>query len=271
VPYLRRRDDAVFEPAAGPAGEPGVDVAPVVHLETVSVLRLRVTPGAGEADHVHDVDGYLVVLDGTVEVVVGGTVSAAPTGTVVYVPAGTVHGVRCSASDATGHDDRAGAAEVLELFVPGLRPGRPLSTPAAGAGPGGAGGSGRSFSTRIDVEGFTTGARAGGFAVQTLADAASGAPGCVLNAARVQPGGTGPAVHIHRFDQLFVVLQGELHVDVALDRVVARSHDVVVLPAGVPHTQWNEGSGTEIHLAVLVPPPGPGEPVTLPVRFEPAG
>jgi len=263
----------VFEPA-GEAGEAGVEVAPVVHLETVSVLRLRVAPGAGEVEHAHDVDVYLVVLDGTAEVSVGGAVSAAPTGTVVYVPAGTAHAVRCPAATGDGGaGDPVRAAEVLELFVPGLRAGRPVRSTTSGvaADRSGAAGSGPSFATRIDVEGFTTGARAGGFAVQTLAGADSGAPGCVLNAARVEAGGTGPAVHIHRFDQLFVVLQGELHVDVALDRVIARPHDVVVLPAGVPHTQWNEGSGTEIHLAVLVPPPVPGEPVTLPVTFAPAG
>ena len=73
------------------------------------------------------------------------------------------------------------------------------------------------------------------------------------------------------FRSHFVVLRGDLQVDVALDHVVAGPHDVVVLPAGVPHTQWNAGDGTEIHLAVLVPPPAPGEPVTLPVTFAPAG
>ena len=273
VRYLRSRDDAPFEPGREVGDGPGVEVAPVVHLETVSVQRIRLAAGAGEAIHAHEVDCYLVVLAGTVEVAVergsgagDAVVTPAPEGTVVFVPAGTGHGVRKS-----GPGDGDGPAEVLELFVPGLRPGHPVRT--AGAGTAGAADapSGAWFSTRVDREAFTVGARAGGFAVQTLADASSGAPGCVLNAARVEAGGAGPAVHVHRFDQLFVVLEGELHVDVALDRVVARALDVVVLPAGVPHTQWNEGDGTEIHLAVLVPPPGPGEPVTVPVTFGRVG
>ena len=49
-------------------------------------------------------------------------------------------------------------------------------------------------------------------------------------------------------------------VAVALGRVVAERHQIVVLPAGVPHTQWNEGPDVEVHLAVLVPAP-PGHPL----------
>ncbi|MEZ5232373.1 MAG: cupin domain-containing protein [Acidimicrobiales bacterium] len=87
--------------------------------------------------------------------------------------------------------------------------------------------------------------------------------------AAVNAGGEGPAVHIHTFDQLFFVVRGRLHVRVALEEVVAATHELVVLPAGVPHTQWNEGPDTEVHLAVLTPAPPAGEPLTRPVTFGP--
>lgn len=91
---------------------------------------------------------------------------------------------------------------------------------------------------------------------------------CVVNVAQVGAGGAGPPMHLHTFDQLFFVLEGELQVEVALQRVVAPRHSLVVLPAGVPHTQWNDGPGTEVHLAVLVPAPLPGEPILTPVTLS---
>lgn len=163
-----------------------------------------------------------------------------------------------------------GPARHLELFVPSVPLGGPLwrelgSAAASSAAPPPAG---PALVTRLDQERFGAGTRGGGFAVQTLADHTQGVGGAVVNAAQVAAGGAGPPLHIHRFDQLFVVLEGELQVSVAGQQVLARRHDVVVLPAGVAHTQWNAGERTEVHLAILVPPPAPGAALTEPVEFR---
>jgi mannose-6-phosphate isomerase-like protein (cupin superfamily) len=70
------------------------------------------------------------------------------------------------------------------------------------------------------------------------------------------PGGAGPTTHIHDFDQFYFVLSGSLEVEVALQHHRVKPNTLVVLPAGVPHRQWN-GSGDEAerHLAMLVPEP----------------
>ena len=76
----------------------------------------------------------------------------------------------------------------------------------------------------------------------------------------VDPGKAGPGMHIHKFDQYYCVLEGEMTVEVALQKHVVGPGTLVVLPAGVPHCQYNAGEATERHLVVLAPCPLPGEP-----------
>jgi len=58
---------------------------------------------------------------------------------------------------------------------------------------------------------------------------------------------------------------------VGLDRHVAEPGTLVVLPAGVPHRQWNEGRVPERHLALLSPAPEPGRPLDVGVKLEATG
>jgi uncharacterized RmlC-like cupin family protein len=45
-----------------------------------------------------------------------------------------------------------------------------------------------------------------------------------------------------------------------LEKHVVSSRELVVVPAGVPHRQYNTGAATERHLSVSAPPPEPGKP-----------
>jgi mannose-6-phosphate isomerase-like protein (cupin superfamily) len=73
--------------------------------------------------------------------------------------------------------------------------------------------------------------------------------------AEMQPGAAGPSLHVHEFDQYYVVLEGELTVEVGFERTVVGPNTLVVLPAGVPHRQFNAGDAVERHLAVNAPYP----------------
>jgi hypothetical protein len=55
-----------------------------------------------------------------------------------------------------------------------------------------------------------------------------------------------------------------------LEKYHAEPHTLVILPAGVPHTQWNEGNALEQHFAILTPPPTPGDldPPDVWVNYE---
>ena len=110
-----------------------------------------------------------------------------------------------------------------------------------------------------------------GFAIQKLLQRSDGSENIALYVGLVEPGGAGPDTHIHHFDQFYYVLEGELSIRVGLDEFTARPHDLVVLPAGVPHRQSNEGASPERHLTLIVPEPADGDPWDIGVSFVPTG
>lgn len=68
------------------------------------------------------------------------------------------------------------------------------------------------------------------------------------------------------------MLSGALHVQIGLTTSEVGPHHLVVLPAGVPHRQWNEGTEAERHPAILAPLPehrsSPEQPWDLAVTLE---
>lgn len=77
-----------------------------------------------------------------------------------------------------------------------------------------------------------------------------------LVVARTEPGSASrPPMHVHRFDQLYFVTEGTLHVDLALDHYEVGPDSLVIIPAGVPHREAAGGSETESHLVMNAPAP----------------
>jgi mannose-6-phosphate isomerase-like protein (cupin superfamily) len=68
--------------------------------------------------------------------------------------------------------------------------------------------------------------------------------------------GEGPALHRHPYDEAFVIAEGRASFTIDGDVVEAGPAEVVVIPAGVPHTFANVGEGmlrvTAIHAAPKV-------------------
>lgn len=102
--------------------------------------------------------------------------------------------------------------------------------------------------------------------VQRLLDHESGAVTCSVSIIRTPPGGESPAgLHVHDVDQLFYVLSGIMSVEAAGRTFSAGPNTLVVLPAGVPHRNWNGGAGATLHLAFSAPLPDPARPFARPV------
>ncbi|TWF82267.1 hypothetical protein FHX44_118212 [Pseudonocardia hierapolitana] len=59
-----------------------------------------------------------------------------------------------------------------------------------------------------------------GLWMQPLADPESGSDRTVVNYMEVGPGSARPGIHTHEFDQYYLVLEGELTVEVALEKHV---------------------------------------------------
>jgi mannose-6-phosphate isomerase-like protein (cupin superfamily) len=82
------------------------------------------------------------------------------------------------------------------------------------------------------------------------------------------PGSGGPKPHVHPFEQVYFVLEGETTVMYGVDHPKAKKNDIVILPQGVVHTNTNMTSGPERHITLLLP-----EPASQPfdVEFEMKG
>lgn len=106
-----------------------------------------------------------------------------------------------------------------------------------------------------------------GFDYTFLANRQSGSPNVAVNIARVAPGRRGPDFHIHKFDQFYFLLSGELVVEVGFDRFIAKPLSLIRLPAGIVHRQGNEGSEPEVHLSILSPEPPTGAPLEHQIKM----
>ena len=182
-------------------------------------------------------------------------------GSLAFVPAGVAH----------RNWNDSGAEEFhFEMIVPTVRPGMALLTfvdspddaPGSAVAP---------FVIAADRSLLEESARFPGFGLQRLVHGGNGVTSCVINHAEVAPGRAGPGTHVHDFDQFYFVLDGELHVEVGLHAAVATRHSLVVLPAGVPHRQWNDAAVPERHLAILTPAPQPDRPWDYGVTFAATG
>lgn len=65
--------------------------------------------------------------------------------------------------------------------------------------------------------------------------------------------GDGPKLHVHTYDEIFVIREGRALFTVGNEKIEAGAGDVVFGPANVPHKFHNKGPGrletTDIHLS----------------------
>ena len=57
------------------------------------------------------------------------------------------------------------------------------------------------------------------------------------------PPGSGPQLHKHPYTEVFVVLEGQVTFTAGEDMIEAGGGQIVVVPAGVPHTFVDSGMG----------------------------
>jgi mannose-6-phosphate isomerase-like protein (cupin superfamily) len=232
----------------------GYDAQVMFDGETAHVVGSTVRAGkGGPPHHFHQYSDQLYfVLAGEMHVQLGAQKFEVAPQTLVYIPCGTPH-----------HNWNTGEADEFhfEVLSPpaGIR--QEILTMTDSTDLGGR----RPFIRPLaDVEVVQA---LPGFSVARLLQRSDGSENMALYLGLVEPGSGGPDWHIHRFDQFYYVLDGELTVEVALDKFVAQPGDLVVLPAGVPHRQRNEASERERHLALLLPEPMAGEEWDIAVEF----
>jgi mannose-6-phosphate isomerase-like protein (cupin superfamily) len=236
--YQRKVDFDAYERA-------GYEAQYLYNGESCVVIGSNVPVGAAAPPrHVHPVDQLYYVVMGEMQVRLGTEQFVAGAGSLVYIPAGTPH-----------HNWNEGDVDEFhfEVLAPAPLPSQTVMTPTDETDAGG-----RPYLVRrladADVEEPIP-----GFAMQRLLRRADGSEHMSLYVGSVNPGAGGPGTHVHAFDQFYFVLEGTMTVEVGLERFTADPHTLVVLPAGVPHRQFNEGDETERHLTLLAPEPLSGE------------
>ncbi|MGD0811055.1 MAG: cupin domain-containing protein [Acidimicrobiales bacterium] len=77
----------------------------------------------------------------------------------------------------------------------------------------------------------------------------------------IETGGSGPPLHLHACDQFYVFLAGHTTVQVGSDVQEVGAGDVIFIPAGLPHCNWNNSGAQEHHLEIMAPGVRPGLPL----------
>lgn len=223
-------------------------------VDSCNCLISRCPPGhKGPRLHTHPVDQFYFVLSGETTVQIGREVFKVGPMTMVHFPAGTPH---CNWNETEDYETH------FELMVP--RPpkdrlieyweGEAPTVPNAA-----------DLITQVSEDSYTWGRK---FASAHIARRETGSEHARVYAARVPPGSGGPALHFHDFDQFYYVFGGALTIQIGHEKATAYPGDLVMLPAGLVHTNLNEGSEDEYHLAILIPEPQAGEQFDYKVNIE---
>lgn len=226
--------------------------------ESCRVIASHVAPrAAAPPHHYHPVDQLYYVVEGEMQLQLGSERLTAGPDTLVYIPAGTPH-----------HNWNEGDIPEFhfEVLAPCPHPDDPVMVPTDSTDAGGR----PYFVKPLSEDGYDPQPMPG-FAIQKLLQRSDRSENVSLYVGTVGPGGSGPDTHIHPFDQFYYVLDGTLTAEIALERMTAVRHDLVVLPAGVPHKQWNEGATTERHITLIAPEPPPGVAWDVGVELAPTG
>jgi mannose-6-phosphate isomerase-like protein (cupin superfamily) len=231
--------------------------------ESCLIIATLVPPGVeGPARHVHPTsDQVYVITEGEITIELGHSVERARKDSAIYIPAGTPHH-NWNESEATETH--------IEVIAPGVSPIQRLSLPAESS----TSTEGGDYYIRPVDETVLQGEPAKlqfPMTFDWLTSRELGPQHASIYIAQLLAGGHGPRLHIHDFDQFYFVLEGKLAVQIGLKEYEVGPGVLVVLPAGVPHRQWNPATVRERHIAVLVPEPArpsSEEPWDVPIEMR---
>lgn len=101
--------------------------------------------------------------------------------------------------------------------------------------------------------------------IQSLLDIDSGSERCRIRYIQQPPGGRSPSGrHTHVEEQIYYIVSGTMDFEIERKFYQAGPGTLVVLPAGVPHENWNSGSEPVAHLTIDVPAPDPAQTFAIP-------
>lgn len=223
------------------------------------LIYTRIPSGArGPALFTLPVEHYYIVISGKLNVQIGNEeFVVGPMGGVI-IPANTPHQVWNSDPEPEAHLEVITSAnpskELSRDLMSMLKPAQPRKIENAA-----------SYIRRITMP--AAGELKPGLNRQVYTNRAKGSAATVALDSTI-PGSGGPKTHVHRFEQVYFMLEGETTVMYGLDNPKAKKNDIVILPQGVVHTNINTTSAPERHVTLLLPEP---ESQPFDIEFEMKG
>ncbi|MFT4010518.1 MAG: cupin domain-containing protein [Nocardioidaceae bacterium] len=232
----------------------GGDGQPLLDAETCLIREVDSRAGEASDFQAHPCDKLVWALEGDLTLETPGSSVVLRPGSAAWIRSGAAHRER-------GGDTAGRRLEILPR--PPAR-GRDLRVPSSPP-------SGGAAVALKDVAEVAVREPVPGFQIRELFGWADGCADVSLRHARVRPPAGGIGWHIHPFDQVYFVLAGTLHVEIAQWTFDVDRDCLVFLPAGVPHRNWVVGDVVEEHLVLLLPAPSPGSAIDYFVDFALTG
>jgi mannose-6-phosphate isomerase-like protein (cupin superfamily) len=242
-------------PLSGQAASSEILGGPTNGSDNAYLIYTRMPAGArGPALFTLPVEHYYVVLSGRMTVQIGSDTFVAGPMTGVVIPADTPHAVWNAATEPEAHLEviaPAPSRDVLSM----LKPAQPRKVENAAK-------SIRTI-TVTPAKDLKPGLNGAAFTNRDL-----GSPNQVRLDSTL-PGSGGPATHVHRFEQVYFMVEGATTILYGADRFKASKNDIVILNPGVVHTNVNDTGMPERHLTLLLPQNADGGPADI--EFEMKG
>jgi mannose-6-phosphate isomerase-like protein (cupin superfamily) len=222
------------------------------------LIYTRMPAGArGPALFTLPVEHYYVVLSGRMTVQIGTDTFTAGPMTGVVIPVNTPHAVWNAGTEPEAHLEAIAPAPSRDLMSM-LKPAQPRKVENAAK-----------YIRPITVPPAKDLKPGLNGAVFTNRD--QGSPNTVRLDSTL-PGSGGPATHVHRFEQVYFMVEGATTILYGADRFKVSKNDIVILNPGVVHTNVNESGMPERHLTLLLPQNADAGPADIEFEMKgPAG
>jgi mannose-6-phosphate isomerase-like protein (cupin superfamily) len=227
---------------------------PTSGSDNAYLIYTRVPSGAhGPALFTLPVEHYYIVISGKLNVQIGtDKFVVGPMGGVI-IPANTPHEVWNSDAEPEAHLEVITSAnpskDLSRDLMSMLKPAQPRKVENAA-----------SYIRQVSVPAVAE--LKPGLNRQVYTNRAKGSSATVALDS-TSPGSGGPKPHVHAFEQVYFMLDGETTVMYGTDNPKAKKSDIVILPQGVVHTNTNMSSAPERHITLLLP-----EPASQPFDIE---